>query len=215
MTIRVLLSLPLDRLCMAVCSLVLIAFTTSTTSLCSRATAVENFTDWYPSSITAPAGLQYPCALTPLPRTLTGIPGGERQFINHSYSLILKCLQSKLIMLADLYKDNSNHSTAYSRYYSDTVASRTKLLNEKAPSGLETFKRQTIAAIDLQVNFFNKATQMRNNNSSMNDVMQIAEGRQASTMLQQAWSEMASRYPAMSADVKDSIYHHLCALDLF
>lgn len=182
---------------------------------CNPAGAAENLSDWYPSNISPPAGLKYPCALTPLPRSLTGIPEGDRQFINHSYSMILKCLQAKLVMLADLYKDNTNHTSAYSRYYYDTAAARTKLLNEKAPAGLEAFKRQAIAAIDMQVAFFNKATQMRNGKSSMDEVLKIPEGRQASTMLQQAWGEMATRYPAMGSDVKDSIYHHLCALDLF
>jgi len=30
-----------------------------------------------------------------------------------------------------------------------------------------------------------------------------------------AWSRMQARYPGWSSETRDSIYHHLCALDLF
>ncbi|MBK7838873.1 MAG: hypothetical protein IPJ49_14580 [Candidatus Obscuribacter sp.] len=37
------------------------------------------FVNWYPSSIALPQGLNYPCALTPLPAALSGIPAGDRK----------------------------------------------------------------------------------------------------------------------------------------
>ncbi len=37
----------------------------------------------------------------------------------------------------------------------------------------------------------------------------------ASARLIAAWGKMSARYPAWSAETRDSIYHHLCALDLF
>ena len=49
----------------------------------------------------------------------------------------------------------------------------------------------------------------------MAEVYPIAEGRQASGRLISAWGRMQARYPGWSPETRDSIYHHLCALDLF
>lgn len=49
----------------------------------------------------------------------------------------------------------------------------------------------------------------------MSDVYAVPEGRQASTRLVEAWARMEARYPGRSTETRDSIYHHLCALDLF
>jgi hypothetical protein len=46
-------------------------------------------------------------------------------------------------------------------------------------------------------------------------VYQIREGHQASERLLSAWAHMQQRYPKWDATLKDSVYHHLCALDLF
>lgn len=174
----------------------------------------QNYQNWYPRSITPPSGYQYPCALTALPDDLTGVPAGDKQFINHVYSLILKALQAKMVMLSAL-NGSSGFSTAYSTYYSAIAATRAKIIAEPTPGGLETFKAQVVAAIDNQAQFFNKAQTMRQQGKSFDEVMQVPEGRTASQMLMAAWNEMAKRYPSWSPAVKDSIYHHLCALDLF
>ena len=49
----------------------------------------------------------------------------------------------------------------------------------------------------------------------MDAVWRIGEGRQASQRLIAAWGKMRARYPRWSAETGNSIYHHLCALDLF
>ena len=103
--------------------------------------------DTYPSDIAPPAGTQYPCALTALPRGLPGIPEPDRQYINRTYARILRATQAKLVLL--------------------------KALDERQD-------------LDARLAHF------------------IA-----------AWSRMQARYPAWSAETRDSVYHHLCALDLF
>jgi hypothetical protein len=55
--------------------------------------------DAYPSDITPPAGTQYPCALTPLPRALPGIPEGDRTYVDRTYTRILRATQVKLVLL--------------------------------------------------------------------------------------------------------------------
>jgi hypothetical protein len=180
----------------------------------SSGALAQNYQNWYPRSITPPSGYQYPCALTALPDNLTGIPASDRQFINHIYSLILKALQAKMVMLSAL-NGSSGFSAAYATYYSQIAAQRAKIMAEPTPSGLETFKAQVVSAIDNQCSFFDKAQKMRQQGRSFEEVMQVPEGRTASQMLMAAWNEMAKRYPSWSPEVKDSIYHHLCALDLF
>ncbi len=179
------------------------------------ANAALAFDNWYPSSITPPAGHRYPCALTALPASLDGIPEADRQFINHTYSMILKCLQAKMLMLDSLYQNRRSYASEYSAYYSAVTAARKKILDEPCPRGLEGFKNDVIQALDQQIVFFRKAVEARQTGESMQKVLGLAEGRAASGLLQAAWSKMANRYPQWSQPVRESIYHHLCALDLF
>lgn len=173
------------------------------------------FENWYPSNITPPAGHKYPCALVPLPAVLDGIPEGDRQYINHTYSQILKCLQAKLVMIDTVYQDNQPYKNAFEQYKKETIVARQKILAEPCPAGLEQFRSDVVKALDLQMEFFKAATDMRTDHKSVKDVMALPSGRQASTCLFSAWNKMASRYPNWTPGVKDSVYHHLCALDLF
>ena len=171
--------------------------------------------DWYPASITPPAGHRYPCALTALPKDLTGIPASDKLFVNHVYAMLLKCLQAKLVLIDTLSQDNQNYARAFSTYMADTLAARKRILAEPAPKGLEPFKATVLKAIDTQMQFFTKGVDARNSGKTAQDVWAIPEGKQASSLLISAWGQMESRYPQMSSAVRDSTYHHLCALDLF
>ena len=84
-----------------------------------------------------------------------------------------------------------------------------------ARMGLDGFKSDVVAAAVLQANFFNKAVAARRAGQSMQQVYAIGEGHEASRLLFSAWDKMVARYPSWSAQTKDSIYHHLCAFDLF
>ena len=55
--------------------------------------------DVYPRDITPPAGTQYPCALTALPRSLPGIPEADRAYINRTYARVLRATHAKLVLL--------------------------------------------------------------------------------------------------------------------
>lgn len=171
------------------------------------------FVNWYPASISLPQGMSYPCALTPLPTSLPGIPTSDRNYINHVYTMLLRCVQAKTIMLSKLRKGEAR--SAYTRYYADTRTALETIRKEPTPVGLESFRNQVMNAIVLQVKFFSKATAAAENGTDGNTIMQIPEGRQASNLLMSAWGEMQSRYPQWSEKTKDSMYHHLCALDLF
>ena len=168
----------------------------------------------YPADITPPAGTSYPCALTPLPRALPGIPEADRAYINRTYTRILRATQAKLVVLKAL-EEGRDVPGGLGRYQETTRAIAERLAGEPAPAGLLPFQEDVKAALALQQAFFAKAAPLRQSGASMPDVFRIAEGRQASARLVSAWRRMAARYPGWSGETRDSIYHHLCALDLF
>lgn len=174
----------------------------------------EEYADWYPQDVSPPPGTQYPCALTALPKELPGIPPSHRRYINHSYTLILKSTQQKLIVYNGLGEEPPPQGTL-DDYLTETRALKEKLLAEPTPKSLEAFRTEVAEAMELQMAFFTKAYAQRRSGQTFEQVIGIAEGRQASAKLQSAWGIMSARYPSWSEATKDSIYHHLCALDLF
>lgn len=170
--------------------------------------------DAYPADITPPPGTRYPCALTALPRDLKGVPQAERAYVNHTYTRVLRATQAKLVILKAL-EAGRDLAPALARYQEVTGGLAERLRSETAPGGLEAFQNDVTAALALQQTFFAKAVPLRQSGRSMSEVYGILEGRQASGRLISAFQKMQARYPAWSAETKDSIYHHLCALDLF
>jgi len=170
--------------------------------------------DDYPADITPPPGTRYPCALTALPRGLPGIPETDRAFINHSYSRILRATQAKLVVLNALEQQREVSARLLS-YRETTEALLARQRAEAVPAGLEPFQQDVLAALELQRTFFSKAEAERERGGSMDVVYRIPEGRLASSRLIAAWGRMQARYPGWPSETRESIYHHLCALDLF
>jgi hypothetical protein len=168
----------------------------------------------YPSDITPPSGTHYPCALTALPKELPGIPASDRAYINSTYARILRATQAKLIVLKSI-EEQRNVDASVARYDAAVSKIVEALRADKPPRGLESFHAEVIGAIDLQRSFFRTAATTRRRGGSMEEVYRVPSGREASSRLIAAWGLMTSRYPQWSAATKDSIYHHLCALDLF
>ena len=170
--------------------------------------------DVYPADITPPAGTQYPCALTALPRALPGIPEADRAYVNRTYARVLRATQAKLELLRAL-EEARDLPAAHARYEETTRALAARLRAEAAPDGLAAFQEDVAQALALQQTFFARAVPLRQAGRGMPEVYQIPEGRTASARLISAWGRMQARYPSWSAETRDSIYHHLCALDLF
>ena len=168
----------------------------------------------YPRDITPPPGTRYPCALTALPKDLPGIPTADRIYINSTYARILRATQAKLVALKAL-DERKDIDAAVSRYDAAVAKILETLRADRPVAGLELFHADVIAAMELQRVFFRRAAVIRRGSGTMGDVYAVAEGRQASARLIGAWGRMSARYPRWSADTRDSIYHHLCALDLF
>lgn len=170
--------------------------------------------DAYPQDITPPAGTQYPCALKALPRELPGIPEADRAYINRTYALLLRATQAKLVLLKALEEEN-DLPVALARYQDATRQLALRLGGEAPPPGLAAFQQDVQQALALQQAFFVEAVAQRAAGRAMTEVYQIPQGRQASTRLISAWGRMQARYRTWAPETKDSIYHHLCALDLF
>jgi hypothetical protein len=168
----------------------------------------------YPSDISPPPGTRYPCALTALPRSLPGVPEGDRAYINRTYGRILRATQAKLVALQSL-EANRDVEAALARYADATTRLAAGLRADTPPPGLGPFQDDVVEALALQQAFFAQAGPLRKGGAGMADVYRIAEGRRASSRLISAWGRMQARYPAWPPETRDSIYHHLCALDLF
>lgn len=172
------------------------------------------FEDWYPDDIAPPEGTSYPCALTALPRALPGVGEADRRYVNHVYTLVLRATQSKLRVLRALER-REGMAEAQQRYDGEMADLTARLDGETVPDGLASFQADVRSAFDLQRAFFAEAARVREAGREMTDVFAIRSGRQASARLISAWGAMQRRYPAWTAEMRESVYHHLCALDLF
>jgi hypothetical protein len=182
----------------------------------SAARCENPYEDWYPADIAPPAGTQYPCALTALPRELPGIPKGDRRFVNHVYSMVLKATRAKLVLMAALYgKDASALQPASAAYRRTTDDVLKRIRTETVPAGLEGFAQDVVAAVELQRDAFQEAVRARAQGGPPDAVFRTPEAREASHRLIAAWGKMSQRYPDWPEPMRESVYHHLCALDLF
>jgi len=84
------------------------------------------------------------------------------------------------------------------------------------PPGIEPFRSDVLEALALQREFFGDAVALRRDGADMEAVYAIPTGRRASRLLKRAWGRMDRRYGSLwSRETRESVYHHLCALDLF
>jgi len=137
--------------------------------------AQERAVDAYPADISPPPGTQYPCAQTALPRSLPGIPEGDRGYVNRTYTRILRATQAKLVALRALDTGN-DVNTAVVRYLEQTSALLEQTRADAPPPGLAPFQDDVAQAIALQQEFFRKAVPLRASGRSMSDVYGIPEG---------------------------------------
>jgi hypothetical protein len=172
------------------------------------------FENRYPGDISLPAGVQYPCAVTALPADLVGIPDEERNYVNHVYAVVIGVVRAKQVLLGAFARPGKA-SQEYASYVTTTEDALTSLKHEAVPAGLETFHQDVIASVELHRVYFQKLATARAGGSGPIDGHQFPEGHEASAKLMAAWHAMEGRYTEWSPAVKDSIYHHLCAFDLY
>ena len=175
--------------------------------------ASTEFENWYPDEISPPEGTEYPCALTALPRDLTGIPPTERGFVNHMCAKLLEAIHLRLELTYAL-SEGGDRSEELATYEAAIAPVQAALAAEKGPPGLANFQQNVVRAILLQRQALSQAVKLRAGGAGMERVWQLSEVRESSKRLLAAWGAISARYQGRwSEAVKDSIYHHLCALD--
>lgn len=192
----------------------------------------DGFDDWYPDDVSPPAGQKYPCALVALPRAQAGIPAADRPFINHLATVCLEATRAKLRFFRGLRWESPAEATL-DALRADVTELRALLAAETPPEGLEQVHADVLAALDLELRFFERfAEEMLPLRRRIDGLPRdeasrlwkganarvfpsIPEGGQASARLRAAWAALERRYgAAWTPAVKDSLYHHLCAMDL-
>ena len=184
---------------------------------------------WYPISVDPPRGTKYPCDLTALPNDLPGIPRADVPWFDHTFTLILEAVHAKLILL-EAYRVNEMGVTLpgkrvdalHATYRKKIVRILEGLAAETPPNKtLSAFRQQVTQALQLQLTYF-KAMSKRMRSlphpEGYNGAFtSIPAGRTASGLLIRSWSTIQVGYPVIAKDkaFKNSVYHHLCALDLF
>jgi len=181
----------------------------------ARPESVEGkFTSWYPKDVTPPRGTRYPCALTALPKGLPGVPEEDQPYVDHAFATILAACQAKLVMLNAVHTKGAD--AALATYDADTKEALEKLAVEPVPAGLEELHEDIVSTLELQRSFFKDAVLLLKKPGQKYDaIWAIPSGKQASQRLLDAWSRVQARWPKLSPETKDSLYHHLCALDFF
>src|SRR5262245_43184020 len=96
--------------------------------------------DSYPADIAPPPGTRSPCALTALPPGLPGIPAAYREFVNRTYSRVLRATQAKLLLLKAL-EEGQGMSAALARYLEATDALAGRQKADVVPEGLGPFQQ--------------------------------------------------------------------------
>lgn len=130
--------------------------------------------------------------------------------------MVLRATRAKLTLQKALAAGNGPALTAaHADYRRSTGEALAKIRGEHAPSGLEGFGEDVASAIELQRMAFSRAVRERAAGEPAGQEYKAPEARAASQKLMAAWTAMTQRYSAWTPEMRDSIYHHLCALDFF
>jgi hypothetical protein len=128
--------------------------------------------------------------------------------------MILRSTQAKLALQKAL-AESRRPLAVHAEYRRATGDALQKIHAEPVPPGLEAFAQDVTTAIELQRTAFEHAVMVRSAGGPPAEEYRTTQARAASKKLMAAWGKMAKRYPDWSQETRDSVYHHLCALDLF
>ena len=104
----------------------------------------------------------------------------------------------------------------YNKYDKKTVQIRQAILAQHSPNKAMTkFRTAVLEALELQMTFFKKVMKRTDIRIVSDRFNAVPEGKQASDKLKKAWKVTLAEYPELSKPMRDSLFHHLCALDVF
>lgn len=167
----------------------------------------------YPGDQAPPEGTAYACPLTPLPDILSGIPATDVQFIDAIYALILKAIYEKLLLIKAL--ESSQQQTVLAKYLANSTDLQSEIAMIQAPNvNMKAFKESMLRVLSLQRTFFKKLIAQDSTEPVSEKMKRIPERKEISATLKAAWKLTRKTYPNISSAVRDSLFNHLCALDI-
>jgi hypothetical protein len=198
----------------------------------ASASSPGDYEDWYPESVMAPEGMEYPVRLLPLPPSMKGLPGLDHGYLNHVFSQIVVAAEANLTMKQQL--GTSDQESALAAYTNNATEIQETLDAETIPKGLQPFHDDLTAALRLQLAYFQKAGALvdermlplfeseaseagleTGRSAALSDARSVIELKAATAKLTAAWSKLSRRYTGHWDDtVRDAIYSHLRALEL-
>lgn len=173
----------------------------------------------YPKDVRPPRGTQYPCEFTAIPAGLPGITAEHAPWVEHACATIVKAIHAKLPLLEAMRTGEKRKVNGLHRTYQRTLREALRLLRDaEPPAPLVAFRDDVVAALDLQLQFFAEAVSRfhaQPHPAGYDSIWQVGQGREASQRLLGAWGKLQALYRGLPKETHDSLYHHLCALDLF
>lgn len=169
----------------------------------------ETFTSVYPKDTTPPQGTRYPCAFTPLPKDMKGIPAYHHKFMDGFCALLVQGIHARLRAELALYRARQKKTTdeESARAYQEKVDELvTKLSGLTPPSTLKKLPGQVARALALQKEIYLQALKGGD--------LDRQKHSQSGSLLRGAWNTVDRRFPKKSPAVKKSLFHHFCALDI-
>ena len=167
----------------------------------------------YPGNNAPPEGIVYSCPLTPLPAVLSGIPDTDVQFIDLTYALILKAIHEKLMLMKAL--GSTQQKTALAKYINNSTRLQSDITRiQTTNKNMKAFKESIVRVLALQRTFFKKLIALDNKYPVSKKMKRVPERKEISATLKEAWKLTRATYPNISSAVRDSLFNHLCALDI-
>lgn len=167
------------------------------------------FTSAYPKDTSPPRGTRYPCAFTPLPPAMEGIPPHLHPFLDRCLGRVVEAIHARLraeLALAVARQRGTEDEAAAAAYEKTIDGLLPQLAAIETPGSLAGLTGQIAEAITLQKTIY--AAALRGG-----DLDRSAHGR-SGQLLRQVWTRLQTRCPKMAPAVNKSIFHHFCALDI-
>lgn len=168
----------------------------------------QAFYEIYPKNTDAPRGTKYPCAFAPLPSHLKGIPQQHRTFVTKFFAHVVQAIHARLRIHQVFYDAHMNRKAQlqiYNDELEEIVADLKKLQTPHQKLG--ELPQQIIDALLLQQKAYTALVEK--------GAFSQQDAKAGSRILLNSWQQVSRYYNKMNPEVKNAVYHHLCALDIY
>ena len=161
----------------------------------------------YPKNTDAPQGTKYPCAFAPLPSHLKGIPPQDRTFVTKFFAHIVKAIHTRLKIHQVFFDAHMDRKAQLQVYNEELQKIITDLQSLSSHQKLDKLPQQIVNALLLQQKAYTALVEKGEFSQQ--------DAKAGSRILLNSWQEVSRYYNQMNSEVKNAVYHHLCALDIY